>query len=120
MSQREFKQNGKIPGTGHTNDKTEEKTFYIVAISPNKRYFAIEVSFDLQLMEQLNLKYAKQKKRANLLHKAGHLICYGIDGAGNINIRERVVSIIYQFSDCTLTFPENEKKILFQFLNKNL
>lgn len=76
--------------------------------------------FDLQLMEQLKVKYAKQKKRANLLHKAGHHICYGIDGAGNINIRERVVSIIYQFSDYTVTFSENELRILFQFLNKNL
>jgi hypothetical protein len=71
-------------------------------------------------MEQLNLKHAKQKKRANLLHKAGHHICYGIDGAGNINVRERAGSIIYQFSDCTVTFSENKIRFLAQFLKENL
>ena len=120
LSQWEFKRNGKIPGIGHTNDDTEDTTFDIVAISPNKKYFAIDSVFDLQPREQLNLKHTRQKKRAISLHKAGHHICYGIDGAENINIRERAGSIIYQFSDCTVTFSENKIRFLAQFLKENL
>lgn len=43
---------------------------------------------------------------------------YVIDGAGNINIRERAVSIICQFSDCTVTLLKDEIKVLAQFLNE--
>ena len=120
LSQWEFKQNGKIPGIGHTNDDSEETTFDIVAVSPNKKYFAIEVSFQFTTNGTIERKAREAKNRANLLHKAGHYICYVIDGAGNINIRERAVSIICQFSDCTVTFSENEIKFLAQFLKENL
>jgi hypothetical protein len=115
-----FKQNGKIPGIGHTDDKSEETTFDIVAISPNRKYFAIEVSFQFTTNGTIERKAREAKNRANLLHQSGHYICYVIDGAGNINIRERAVSIICQFSDCTVTFSEEEISFLSQFLKDNL
>ncbi len=120
LSEWKFKQNGKIPGVGHTDDKSEETTFDIVAISPNKKYFAIEVSFQFTTNGTIERKAREAKNRANLLHQSGHYICYVIDGAGNINIRERAVSIICQFSDCTVTFSEEEIKFLAQFLKESL
>ena len=62
LSQWEFKRNGKIPGIGHTNDDTEETTFDIVAISPNKKYFAIEVSFRFTTNGTIEPKAREAKK----------------------------------------------------------
>jgi hypothetical protein len=62
LSQWEFKQNGKIPGIGHTNDDTEDTTFDIVAISPNKKYFAIEVSFRFTTNGTIEPKAREAKK----------------------------------------------------------
>ena len=71
-----FKQNGKIPGIGHTDDKREETTFDIVAIAPSNKYFAIEVSFQFTTNGTIERKAREAKNRANLLHQAGHYICY--------------------------------------------
>ena len=50
------------------------------------------------------------------MHEAGHYICYVIDGAGNLNFRERAVRIIMQFSDYTIAFSKAEVLRLAEYM----
>jgi hypothetical protein len=108
---------GHVPGISHDNGGTET-TFDIVAKSPNGKYFAIEVSFQFTTNSVIERKAGQAQARARLLHEQGHYICYVIDGAGNINVRERAVAIICQFSDCTVAFSKDELHHLADFLRK--
>ncbi|HZP84538.1 MAG TPA: hypothetical protein VFB21_23085 [Chthonomonadaceae bacterium] len=108
-------QSGKIPGISHNAGKTET-SFDIVAVSPNDLYFGIEVSFQFTTNSVIERKAREAQARADLLHAAGHYICYVIDGAGNINIRENAVRTICQFSDCTVAYSPAEIRHLAKFL----
>lgn len=108
---------GHIPGISHDEGSTET-TFDVVAISPNEKYFAIEVSFQFTTNSVIERKAGQAQARANLLHDKGHYIAYVVDGAGNINVRERAVKIICQFSDCTVAFSKEELRHLAQFLRE--
>ena len=111
-------QTGKIPGISHDAGDTET-SFDIVALSPNGKYFAIEVSFQFTTNSVIERKAGQAQARARLLHESGHFICYVIDGAGNINVRERAVSILCQFSDCTVAFSYEEIRHLARFLRES-
>ena len=108
---------GRIPGISHDDGNTET-AFDIVARSPNQRYFAIEVSFQFTTNSVIERKAGQAQARARLLHDAGHHICYVVDGAGNINVRERAVRIICQYSDCTVAFSANEISHLAHYLRE--
>lgn len=108
---------GKIPGISHNAGKTET-SFDIVAVSPNGIYFGIEVSFQFTTNSVIERKAREAQARAELLHQAGHYICYVIDGAGNINIRENAVRTICQFSDCTVAYSRAEIGHLALFLRQ--
>lgn len=112
-----LKRGGKIPGVSHTDDE-RETSFDIVALSPEGKYFAIEISFQFTTNGTIERKAREAKDRATVLHQLGHFICYVIDGAGNINIRENAVKIICRYSDCTVAFSEAEILILSQFLKE--
>jgi hypothetical protein len=51
-----------------------------------------------------------------MVHRAGHWICYVIDGAGNINVREAAVSTICNNSDCTIALSSEEVGELAKFM----
>lgn len=108
---------GHVPGISH-NDGDTETTFDIVAKSPNGKYFAIEVSFQFTTNSVIERKAGQAQARAQLLHDRGHYICYVVDGAGNINVRERAVAIICQYSDCTVAFSKDELRHLADFLRE--
>ena len=55
--------------------------------------------------------------RQQLLHDAGHKIAYVVDGAGNFE-RRSFLSTICQYSDCTVTFKDEELDALAAFLKK--
>ncbi|NJR48256.1 MAG: hypothetical protein HC780_00605 [Leptolyngbyaceae cyanobacterium CSU_1_3] len=110
-----LKRNGKVTGISHTDDG-RETSFDIVAKSPNSKYFAIEISFQFTTNGTIERKAREAKDRARLLQSAGHFICYVIDGAGNINIRENAVKTICNYSDCTVALSETEIVLLSQFL----
>lgn len=112
-----FERNGRLPGVSHTGGKTET-AFDIAAISPNKKYFGIEVSFQFTTNSVIERKAGQAQARANMVHKAGHWICYVIDGAGNINIRESAVSTICKYSDCTVALSSDEIGVLAEFMRK--
>lgn len=113
----QFTRNGHIPGISHNEGKTET-SFDVVAMSPGRKYFGIEVSFQFTTNSVIERKAGQAQARADLLHNAGHRICYVIDGAGNINVREPAVRTICQFSDCTVAFSPEEIRVLAQFLRE--
>lgn len=112
-----FERNGTLPGVSHTGGKTET-TFDIVAISPNQKYFGIEVSFQFTTNSVIERKAGQARARRDMVHDAGHYICYVIDGAGNINIRAAAVSTICDHSDCTVAFSRDEIAHLAKFLHE--
>ena len=105
--------NKSIPGISQ-NERTNIK-FDIVAISPNNKYCAIEVSFQVTTNSVIERKAGQAQSRQNILHKHGHKIAYIIDGAGNFD-RKSALTTLCQYSDCTVAFSDNELNKLVSFL----
>jgi hypothetical protein len=110
-----FVRNGRLPGVSHTRGETET-TFDVAATSPNGKHFGIEVSFQFTTNSVIERKAGQAEARANMVHNAEHWICYVIDGAGNINIREAATRTICNNSDCTVALSANEIKVLAEFM----
>lgn len=110
-----FKKNGTLPNVSHTNDEIET-TFDVVGTSPNDNHFGIEVSFQFTTNSVIERKAGQAKERANRIHAAGHSVCYVLDGAGNINVRENAVRIICSYSDCTVALSTDEIGVLAEFM----
>lgn len=96
------------------NERTPMK-FDIVAKSPIDKYCAIEVSFQVTTNSVIERKAGQAQSRQNLLHKHGHKIAYIIDGAGNFE-RKSALTTLCQYSDCTVSFSDNELDKLVIFL----
>lgn len=102
-----------IPGITQ-NDRTP-LSFDIVAKSPNDRYCAIEVSFQVTTNSTIERKAGQARGRQQNLHGSGHKIAYVIDGAGNFERISALRSIV-EFSDFTGTFSDTELDSLCGFL----
>jgi hypothetical protein len=113
-----FKRNGTMPGVSHTGGETET-TFDVVATSPNNKYIGIEVSFQVTTNSVIERKAGQAEGRAHMVHRAGHCLCYVIDGAGNINIREAATSTINKYSDYTAALSNSEMSLLAEFMLKH-
>lgn len=98
---------GHIPGISHDGGETLTN-FDVVVVSPSGKYFAVEVAFQETTNSVIERKAGQALARRDMLHKAGHKMCYVIDGAGNLNFRRRAVSLIMNYSDCTAAFTEPE------------
>jgi hypothetical protein len=96
------------------NDRTNI-SFDIVAQSSHGIYCAIEVSFQVTTNSTIERKAGQAKDRQAIVHEAGHHIAYIIDGAGNF-MRSSALKTILQFSDCTVTFSDEELNKLVSFL----
>lgn len=103
-----------IPGISQ-NDGRTPVGFDIVAISPNLKYCAIEVSFQVTTNSTIERKSGQARSRYLQIKNEGHKITYVIDGAGNFK-RKSALSTIMQFSDCTVTFGREELNKLAAFL----
>lgn len=103
-----------IPGISQ-NDGRTPVGFDIVAISPNLKYCAIEVSFQVTTNSTIERKSGQARSRYLQIKNEGHKIAYVIDGAGNFQ-RKSALSTIMQFSDCTVTFGREELNKLAAFL----
>lgn len=99
------------------NDGRTPIGFDIVAISPNLKYCAIEVSFQVTTNSTIERKAGQARSRYSQLKSKGHKIAYVIDGAGNFK-RRSALSTIMSYSDCTVTFKPEELNKLIDFLNK--
>jgi hypothetical protein len=112
-----FIRNGTLPLVSQTGGDTET-TFDVVAVSPTSKYFGIEVSFQFTTNSVIERKAGQAEARMNLVHAAGHQICYVLDGAGNINIRTSAVRNICKYSDCTVALSAMEIGVLAKFLRE--
>lgn len=97
------------------NDGRTPVGFDIVAISPNLKYCAIEVSFQVTTNSTIERKSGQARSRYLQIENGGHRIAYVIDGAGNFK-RKSALSTIMQYSDCTVTFRTEELNKLADFL----
>jgi predicted AAA+ superfamily ATPase len=111
--------NGSLPGVSHVKDGNGTN-FDLVVISPNKKYFGVEISFQVTTNSTIERKARESESIMKTVHSRGHKICYVIDGAGNINIRENAVRIILGHSDCTVAMSEVEIQHLANFFKSNL
>jgi hypothetical protein len=109
-----FKRNGRIPGMSQNEGKTD-MNFDIVAISPNKKHFGIEVAFQFTTNSVIERKAGQAKERQEQLHKSKHGIAYVIDGAGNFE-RESALRTICNYSDCTVALTRSEIELLSEYL----
>jgi hypothetical protein len=109
--------NGQILGISQ-NDGVTDMDFDIVAVSPSKKYFAIEVSYQVTTNSVIERKMGQALNRAALVHKAGHKIVYVIDGAGNFE-RQSALGTICKYSDCTVALTRKELEVLVEFLAAN-
>jgi hypothetical protein len=103
-----------IPGISHNAGRTD-MSFDLVAQSPSGICCAIEVSFQVTTNGTVERKAGQAGARQKLLHDAGHKIAYVVDGAGNFE-RRSFLSTICQYSDCTVTFKDDELDVLAAFL----
>jgi hypothetical protein len=90
-------------------------SYDIVAASPEKKYCAIEVCFQVTTNSVIERKAGQAQDRQRQLHKHGHYIAYIIDGAGNFE-RLSALRTLCQFSDCTVTLKDSELDKLSKFL----
>ena len=112
-----FVRDGNLPGVSHT-DYEGETTFDVKATSPNEVHFGIEVSFQVTTNSVIERKAGQAKERQERVHAAGHFICYVIDGAGNIDVREKAAQTICDYSDCTVALSSDEIAVLAHFMTQ--
>ena len=103
-----------IPGISQNEGRTNT-SFDIVAESPEGKFCAIELSFQVTTNSTIERKAGQAQARQTVLHNKGHHIAYVIDGAGNFE-RRSALSTICQYSDCTITFKDSEIEKLAGFL----
>ncbi len=108
--------NGTIPNISHNDGKTDI-SFDVLAQSPTDKYVAIEISFQFTTNSVIERKAGQAQARANLLRAKGHRIAYVIDGAGNFE-RNSALSVICNYSDCTVGLTPGEIDVLIQFLRE--
>jgi len=97
------------------NDNRTLMAFDIVAKTPKNKYCAIEVSFQVTTNSVIERKAGQAQSRQNILHKNNHKIAYIIDGAGNFE-RASALQTICRYSDCTVSFKDEELDKLILFL----
>lgn len=103
-----------IPGISQNEGRTNT-SFDIIAESPEGKYCAIEISFQVTTNSTIERKAGQAQARQAVLHNKGHHIAYVIDGAGNFE-RRSALTTICQYSDCTVAFKDSELKKLAEFL----
>jgi hypothetical protein len=103
-----------IPSVSQTGGRTDT-AFDMVAESPGGKFCAIEVSFQFTTNSTIERKAGQAKSRHEVLARRGHKIAYVIDGAGNFE-RASALNTICRYSDCTVTFKDEEIAALAAFL----
>ena len=111
----EVSRDSSMPNVSHSEDGNGTN-FDVVAKSPKGKYFGIEVSFQVTTNSVIERKARESESLMSSVHAAGHKICYVIDGAGNINIRQNAVGIICGHSDCTVAMSQPEMSHLANYM----
>lgn len=113
----EVQVNGRLPGVTHTDVTTGRLTSFDLVVTNNKKYVAIEVSFQVTTNSVIERKSGQAKARYEQIEDAGHKIAYVLDGSGNFE-RETALRTICAHSHCTVAFSRNELNVLCEYLEK--
>lgn len=108
---------GRLPNVTHTDSTTGRLTSFDIVVTNQKKYVAIEVSFQVTTNSVIERKAGQAKSRYEQIEKAQHKIAYVIDGSGNFT-RDSALKTICSYSHCTVAFSRNELAILCQFLKE--
>jgi hypothetical protein len=103
-----------IPGISQNAGRTDT-AFDIVAESPKGNFCAIEITFQVTTNSTIERKSGQAQARQAALRRGGHKIAYVVDGAGNFQ-RHSAVATICRYSDCTVSFRDEELDRLANFL----
>ncbi|UWZ97424.1 hypothetical protein [Vibrio splendidus] len=110
------KEESTLSNVRHTDEGGNLTNFDLVVISPSKKEFGIEVSFQVTTNSTIERKAREAKSAHEKASKVGHKICYVIDGAGNLNVRKKAITTICENSDCTVAMTSAEIKFLADFM----
>lgn len=111
----EIQTNGRLPGVTHTDSATGRLTSFDLVVTDQKRFVAIEVSFQVTTNSVIERKSGQAKGRFEQIEDAGHKIAYVLDGAGNFE-RETTLRTLCAHSHCTVAFSRNELDVLCEYL----
>jgi hypothetical protein len=98
-----------IPGVQHGNTPT---TFDVLAESPQGTQVCIEVSFQVTTNSVIERKARESASIYESCQKAGALLVYVIDGAGNLNVRTKAVQQLIDNSDLVVTIAPGDLDLL--------
>ena len=104
-----------LPGVTHRVDEVGTN-FDVRAKSPNGVYFGVEVSFQVTTNSTIERKAREAAAVRAAVHAQGHRVCYVIDGAGNINVRDNAIQTLFDNSDMTVAFSPEEIELLAQYM----
>jgi hypothetical protein len=111
-----IQQEGSLTGVSHTDDDEKLTNFDLVVKSPTGKEFGIEVSFQVTTNSTIERKARESGSLYREVRKAGHSLCYVIDGAGNVNIRKHAISTICGHSNCTVAMSKVEIEHMAAFM----
>lgn len=93
------------------------KSPFDIVIKKNSKMIGIEISFQVTTNSTIERKAASAHNRMIDMHNNGYKIAYIIDGAGNFQ-RRAAVSVICQYSDCTVAFSNEELSLLCNWVRE--
>ncbi|WP_407162092.1 DpnII family type II restriction endonuclease [Citrobacter europaeus] len=108
--------NGKI--LLHT-ESGEIKSPFDIVIKKGSKIIGIEISFQVTTNSTIERKATSAHNRMVEMHNNGYQIAYIIDGAGNFQ-RKAAVSMICEYSDCTVAFTNEELSLLCNWVREVL
>ncbi len=107
--------NGCIPGVSHRKESTGRPTTFDLVLNHKEQYVAVEVSFQVTTNSVIERKAGQAQARYRQIKEQNYKIAYVLDGAGNFQ-RESALSVICEYSDCTVAFSKDELNVLVQFI----
>jgi hypothetical protein len=105
----DVKETAVVPGVQHGNTPT---TFDVLAESPKGNKVCIEVSFQVTTNSVIERKARESAAVYESCRKAGALLVYVIDGAGNLNVRTKAVQQLIDNSDLVVTISPSDLDLL--------
>lgn len=104
-----------LPGVTHRIDQVGTN-FDVRTIAPNGMHFGVEVSFQVTTNSTIERKAREAANVQQAVHLHDHRVCYVIDGAGNIDVREQAIQTLFDHSDMTVACSDEELTLLANYM----
>ncbi|KTF13709.1 hypothetical protein [Pseudoalteromonas sp. H105] len=110
-----IQEEGTLTGVNHADEGSPTK-FDLTIRSPNAKEFGLEVSFQVTTNSTIERKARESQALHKKARKMGHRLCYIIDGAGNVNVRQKAIATIFQNSDYATSIAEGDINSLANYM----